>query len=159
MTPKPEKQCTGCGATVTLGSDEFYRDSIGSLFCPKIKPKMRHYIVELPPVAIKPEVAERTPGPWAVNPDCSEDILAPSGEILVSVYPIYQEVQTGGTQEANSEFIVRACNSHDVMLAALIAIKDFAHGGAVSPSACAGEFGQIRDIASAAIAKAEAVQA
>lgn len=63
-----ENQCTGCGATVTQGQDgnildlPDFRDVTGSLYCLTTNGLMRwpyaRHSVELPPVAIKPEVAQ-----------------------------------------------------------------------------------------------------
>lgn len=69
--------------------------------------------------------AKRTAGPWRtdVDAECPRDILAPNGELIASAYRmVAQGGRTKDEQEAmgraNAEFIVRACNSFDDLLAA-----------------------------------------
>lgn len=59
---------------------------------------------------------QHTPGPWKVSetpePGSAWTITSPSGHIAIGWGP-------GSSQDdANAEFIVRACNSHDALLAA-----------------------------------------
>ena len=78
---------------------------------------------------------KHTPGPWTVNeatitkghtvPHSQLQIMGdhhPHDCTLVCVFP---ETMTGQSPmvKANAEFIVRACNAHDALLAALRAVR------------------------------------
>jgi len=57
---------------------------------------------------------KHTPGPWIVR---TSGEVGTADEMLASVYPI--EATRTEERRANAAFIVRACNSHDDLLAAL----------------------------------------
>lgn len=70
-----------------------------------------------------------TPGPYAVGTDTARD-AAPG-----RVHVLAQSITTSGLETvavastpANATFIVRACNAHADLLAALIAVRDWADG-------------------------------
>ena len=72
---------------------------------------------------------KRTPGPWKVRRNIIYvDWFSPNGEeydkYIARVDPDVQ-AETYAEMKANAEFIVRACNSHDELLAACKASFEF----------------------------------
>ena len=103
--------------------------------------------------------AQHTPGPWTIWPDADSDQLAVGPErggvaicdvVITNGIGVNTE-STRATGYANADFIARACNCHDDLLAALAEIKR---------SVCErpGETDVLYDICYEAIAKAEEVQ-
>ena len=72
--------------------------------------------------------AKHTPGPWTIWPDADSDQLAVGPErggvaicdvVITNGIGVNTE-STRATGYANADFIVRACNNHDDLLAALM---------------------------------------
>ena len=68
--------------------------------------------------------AQRTPGPWSytkgsATPVGFMNVIRGRGANVGEVF-----AQSNGIGLANAEFIVRACNSHDNLLAALCSARD-----------------------------------
>lgn len=84
-----ETVCTGCGATVTQDSELYWRDSGGYKSCsPATGSSGLHRIEEdIPPVAIKPEVSEPTPGSvWVLEKETVRFIkIATEGRNCTSI--------------------------------------------------------------------------
>jgi hypothetical protein len=64
--------------------------------------------------------AARTPGPWRICDDA--DVVDARGRYVATAHDATSDVGTA-VEYANAEFIVRACNSHDALLAALEACQ------------------------------------
>ena len=102
------------------------------------------------------ETPKHTPGPWKAVRDNSHlrlqqwDVYADNGrgKLLAEVL--------GDNAEANADFIVRACNAHDDLLAALRGLTNalFETGLATLPGDAAFDVRRECDNALAAIAKA-----
>ena len=92
--------------------------------------------------------AQRTPGPWLTREAFASHptwhVLGPTGGCVASL-----------ARESNAAFIVRACNAHDDLLAALDVIAHAAEVGGISAGERKG-LAMAAKIALAAIAKAEA---
>jgi len=63
-------------------------------------------------------MSKRTPGPWFLEDDCIRAKTSDSGTVSVAVCRGW-DTRWEKEQKANAEFIVRACNAHDDLLAAL----------------------------------------
>jgi len=67
---------------------------------------------------------KHTPGPWRIDAPAGSVIIGPD-EIDVALTFAGSGFRELETDEANAEFIVRACNSHDELLAALQRVADW----------------------------------
>jgi len=69
-------------------------------------------------MATKTTTAQHTPGPWALHPRVTENPprIYCRGVIIATVDT---SAPDPGEREVNAAFIIRACNAHDELLAAL----------------------------------------
>lgn len=101
---------------------------------------------------------QHTPGPWTRTPeerfkhDSSAGIKGPNGNYLAAALD-FNRTDRDEEVEANAEFIVRACNAHDELLAALEDIIETPVGHTTAD--CAKDLAACIRIARAAIAKAK----
>jgi hypothetical protein len=95
------------------------------------------------------KVAAHTPGPWHIGVREAEKVIYDAHGWAVANCTMYQG-QDSPEPKANADFIVRACNAHDDLLAALITAVRVMQDNNIDES-MAGEFEQFTD----AIAKAQ----
>lgn len=63
-------------------------------------------------------MSKHTAGEWGIGPVMDESF------VIIEVGGTFVAQTVGGNDEANAEFIVRACNAHDDLLEALKAIVE-----------------------------------
>jgi hypothetical protein len=103
-------------------------------------------MITLSPFAPK----HHTPGPWAVDPEKPTEIVASDGAAIASTDFFGDGAATA--VEANAAFIVRACNAHGDLVAALEFVRmTFAD---METSKRKGYYTECPKIVAAAIAKA-----
>lgn len=84
---------------------------------------------------------QHTPTPWKVD---GMDVVSPSEMIVVGCLQWCGE-DRGGEGEANAAFIVKACNAHDELVAALRDVVDTCDSGDYYGAPSAGAMQLARD--------------
>lgn len=80
------------------------------------------------PLHTTEQVGGHTPTPWKVDPRYCDDIIGGDGRDVAETLLSAEYMRPADERRANAEFIVRAANNHDGLVAALREVAILGHG-------------------------------